>query len=142
MEFVLSLRPRRWDEVPAETLRAALNALAAAVPDWLVILADPEWFDRYRARSEDTRFPSRWAARAAHAEQVGADGRAVLSGLAAPGAPRWLRELPAVELLRRNTGCAWSIPIATTSAFVANSNPASGGHRPVRRYIRALKDVS
>lgn len=84
-----------------ETLRAALNALAAAAPDWLACLAEPEWFDRYSARSEDTRFPSRWAARTAHADQVGAAGRAVLSGVAALDAPEWLRELPAVELLRR-----------------------------------------
>lgn len=83
-----------------ETLRAALNALAAAAPDWLAGIAEPEWFDRYSARAEDSRFPSRWAARAAHADQVGADGRTVLSGLSAPDAPGWLRELPAVELLR------------------------------------------
>lgn len=78
-----------------ETLRAALNALAAA-PDWLAGLAEPEWFDRYSARSEDTRFLSRWAARAAHPDQVGADGRAVFSPGRTPG--RW--QLPAVELLR------------------------------------------
>jgi len=84
-----------------ETLRAALNALAAAAPQWLAGLAEPEWFDRYSARSEDTRFPSRWAARAAHADQVGTDGRVVLLAVAAPEAPGWLRELPAVESLRR-----------------------------------------
>ncbi|WP_216918005.1 IS1182 family transposase [Nocardia noduli] len=82
-----------------EALRAALNVLAVAAPRWLAEIAEPEWFDRYSARSEDTRFPSRWAARAAHADQVGADGMTVLSAVAA-GAP-WLRQLPAVELLRR-----------------------------------------
>lgn len=84
-----------------ETLRAALNALAAAAPQWLTGLAEPEWFDRYCARSEDTRFPSRWAARAAHADQVGTDGLAVLTAVAAADAPVWLRELPAVEFLRQ-----------------------------------------
>ncbi|WP_330254551.1 IS1182 family transposase [Nocardia sp. NBC_00565] len=84
-----------------ETLRAALNALAAAAPDWLVGIAEPEWFDRYSARSEDTRFPSRWAARAAHANQIGSDGMTVLSAVTAADAPAWLRQLPAVELLRR-----------------------------------------
>ncbi len=84
-----------------ETLRAALNALAAAAPDWLADLAEPEWFDRYSARAEDARFPTRWAARAAHADQIGADGLVVLTGVAAPAAPVWLRQLPAVELLRQ-----------------------------------------
>ncbi|QUQ72443.1 IS1182 family transposase [Kutzneria sp. CA-103260] len=84
-----------------ETLRSALNALAAAAPHWLASLAEPEWFDRYSARSEDTRFPSRWAARTAHADQVGTDGMVVLSAVAAPTAPVWLRELAAVELLRQ-----------------------------------------
>ncbi|RDI58938.1 IS1182 family transposase [Nocardia pseudobrasiliensis] len=84
-----------------ETLRSALNALAAAAPEWLTGVAEPEWFDRYSARSEDTRFPSRWAARAAHADQIGADGMTVLAAVAAAEAPAWLRQLPAVELLRR-----------------------------------------
>jgi hypothetical protein len=34
-----------------ETLRAALNALAAAAPDWLAGIVEAEWFDRYSARS-------------------------------------------------------------------------------------------
>ncbi|WP_084533437.1 IS1182 family transposase [Nocardia fusca] len=84
-----------------ETLRAALNMLAAAAPEWLAGVAEPEWFDRYSARSEDTRFPSRWAARTTHANQIGADGMTVLTEATATGAPSWLRELPAVELLRK-----------------------------------------
>ncbi|MBF6341862.1 IS1182 family transposase [Nocardia abscessus] len=98
-----------------ETLRAALNALAAAAPDWLAEIAEPEWFDRYSARSEDTRFPSRWAARAAHANQIGADGMTVLSAVAAPTSPAWLRHLPAVELLRR----IWVQQYQVTDAMVA-----------------------
>jgi transposase len=69
-----------------ETLRAALNALAAVAPDWLTARLQPEWFDRYCARSEDSRFPTRWAARAAHADQVGADGLIVLRAVAAADA--------------------------------------------------------
>ncbi len=84
-----------------ETLRAALNALAAAAPGWLSAHLEPEWFDRYCARSEDSRFPIRWAARAAHADQVGADGMVVLRAVIAADAPSWLRHLPAVDLLRR-----------------------------------------
>lgn len=84
-----------------ESLRAALNALAAAAPDWLAAHLEPEWFDRYCARSEDSRFPTRWSARAAHADQVGADGMVVLRAVTAAEAPSWLRQLPAVDLLRQ-----------------------------------------
>ncbi|AJE38724.1 transposase [Streptomyces nodosus] len=40
-----------------ETLRAALNSMAAHEPEWLVDWAPPVWFDRYAIRFEDTRFP-------------------------------------------------------------------------------------
>ncbi|MEU1520556.1 transposase, partial [Streptomyces sp. NPDC005811] len=88
-------------ESVVETLRAALNALAVAAPRWLAGLARPEWFDRYSVRPEDSKFPSRWAARSAHADQVGEDGMTVLRAVWSDHAPGWLRELPAVEFLRR-----------------------------------------
>jgi transposase len=42
-------------ENTAEHLRSALNALAAAVPDWLPRAVPAEGFDRYRRRIEDYR---------------------------------------------------------------------------------------
>ncbi|MBT2439718.1 IS5/IS1182 family transposase, partial [Streptomyces sp. ISL-36] len=84
-------------ESVVETVRAALNALAAAAPQWLAGRTPPQWFDRYSARPEDTKFPSRWAARVAHGEQVGQDGMTLLSSVWSADAPAWLRELPAVE---------------------------------------------
>ncbi|MFD4247230.1 IS1182 family transposase [Streptomyces sp. NPDC058525] len=88
-------------ESVVETMRAALNALAVAVPQWLAVRTPPEWFDRYSARPEDTKFPSRWAARVGHAEQVGQDGMTLLTSVWSTDAPAWLRELPAVEFLRQ-----------------------------------------
>ncbi|MCM2577657.1 transposase, partial [Streptomyces meridianus] len=88
-------------ESVVEAVRAALNALAVAMPGWLVERTPPEWFDRYSARPEDTKFPSRWAARLSHAEQVGQDGMTLLRAVRSAGAPVWLRELPAVEFLRQ-----------------------------------------
>jgi transposase len=44
-------------ELVGETLRAALNAVAAAAPQWLCTQAPPEWFDHYTARVEETRLP-------------------------------------------------------------------------------------
>ena len=88
-------------EFVVETLRVALNEVAEAAGDWLVRLAAPEWFDRYSARPEDSRFPSRWAARIEHGDQCGADGMVLLEAVWSDTAPPGLRHLPAVELLRR-----------------------------------------
>jgi transposase len=41
------------------------------------------------------------ASRVEHAERIGADGDLLLRFLAAPDAPEWLRQIPAVEVLRQ-----------------------------------------
>jgi transposase len=84
-----------------ETLRAALNALAVVAPDWLVTVAEPEWWDRYDARTEEFRLPKQRAARIELANQIGADGTRLLLATYSKSAPPWLREVPAVEMLRR-----------------------------------------
>ena len=61
----------------------------------------PDWVDRYGPRIDDYRLPESQADRQAYAELIGADGRALLTALTAPTAPRWLREVPAVETLRQ-----------------------------------------
>ena len=84
-----------------ETLRAALNVLAVAASDWLRQHADPAWTERYERRADDIYVPKGEAARWAFAEMVGRDSDALLKVLTAPDAPSWLREVPAVEVLRR-----------------------------------------
>ena len=84
-----------------ETLRHALNALAAAAPDWLRPLIVAEWLERYAHRVDEYRLPRGQAARDALAETMGSDGFRVLDAVYAADAPAWLRELPAVETLRR-----------------------------------------
>src|SRR5215218_3343716 len=64
----------------AETLRAALNAVAAAAPDWLRSVAPPEWHERYDRRIEDYRLPRGREARLTYAATVGADGEPGTSG--------------------------------------------------------------
>jgi transposase len=85
----------------AETLRAALNAVAAEAPDWLQAIAPPEWFDRYSRRVEDYRLPRGNEAREEYAVVVGADGMRLLEAIDGPTAPPTLLRLPAVEVLRR-----------------------------------------
>ncbi len=88
-------------EQVAETLRAALNAVAEVAPDWLRERTPPGWFERYGRRSEEYRLPKGKDARQAYAALVGADGLRFLAEVFAPTAPPDLRHLPAVELLRR-----------------------------------------
>jgi transposase len=88
-------------ECIGETLRHALNILATAAPDWLQSWVPLVWFDRYSRRFEEYRLPPAKPARYALAEQIGADGRQLLRAVDAPSAPAWLRELPAVQTLRR-----------------------------------------
>lgn len=88
-------------ECVGETLRAALNSLAVVVPDWLRAHAPQDWYDRYGMRMEDFRFPKEATKRQALAEQIGQDGWELLSWVREGEAPAWLREIPAVEILRQ-----------------------------------------
>jgi transposase len=88
-------------ELAGETLRAALEALAAAAPDWLAGLIDASWQQAYGQRIDNMRLPEADAARARLAVRYGTDGYRLLEAVHAPSAPPWLRELPAVRVLRR-----------------------------------------
>jgi transposase len=84
-----------------ETLRHALNCLALVAPDWLLAHSQPEWVERYEARMEDARTPLGDEARHAYAEVIGADGASLLQSIYDAAAPLFLREIPAVEILRQ-----------------------------------------
>jgi transposase len=88
-------------ELAGESVRAALEALAAAAPGWLTGVIDSSWTQRYSARVDSWRLPDSETKRAALAFQYGRDGYRLLDAVAAADAPGWLRELPAVDTLRR-----------------------------------------
>jgi transposase len=88
-------------ECLGETLRAALNSLATVAPDWLRRWVPAEWFDRYSVRVEEYRLPKGEAERTRYAEQIGVDGSLLLTRVYDETAPAWLREVPAVQILRR-----------------------------------------
>jgi transposase len=88
-------------EVASETVRHALDSLAVADPAWLRAHCAPAWGERYGRRLADADLPKGQAAREAFAVQVGVDGHALLAAAYAPDAPAWLREIPAVDTLRR-----------------------------------------
>ncbi len=87
-------------ELVAETLRATLDDLAAATPDWLRGVAQPVWFERYARRIEDYRLPKSQEKRAALAREIGADGFLLLDAVDAPDAPAAARGEPMVRTLR------------------------------------------
>src|SRR3712207_4918197 len=57
-------------ELVGETLRAALNELAAVAPDWLRGAVPAAWPERYARRVEDSRLPRTKAEREAYARTV------------------------------------------------------------------------
>src|SRR5262247_4518811 len=88
-------------ELVAETLRAALNAVATVAPAWLQGFAPLAWYERYGKRIEDTRLPQGQASRDTYAQMVGEDGFHFLDAMAAPDTPQEVRTLPILESLRR-----------------------------------------
>jgi transposase len=87
-------------EFVGETLRASLEALAVAVPNWLVSWVDPSWQERYGARTDAYRLPADRAERDRLAQQIAADGYQLLEAAHARTAPGWLCEVPALSVLR------------------------------------------
>src|SRR5712671_3388425 len=88
-------------ELAGETLRAALEALAAAAPGWLAGVIDPSWQRVYGQRIDAFRLPDGKARRADLAVRYGRDGYHLLRQVHDPAAPGWLAGLPAVQALRR-----------------------------------------
>jgi hypothetical protein len=126
---VAAVRELNRLELVVETLRAALEALAAAAPSWLLAMVPEDWYQRYGQRASDYRLPQATAARAALAVMVGADGFALLDAVHATDAPAWLRQVPAVQSLRAlwiqqdyrdRNGLRWrgkqELPLSSSSA--------------------------
>jgi transposase len=88
-------------ELSGESVRAALEALAAAAPGWLAGVIDVSWQQAYGQRIDNMRLPESESARAGLAVRYGRDGYRLLEAVYAVPAPPWLRELPAVQVLRQ-----------------------------------------
>jgi len=89
-------------ELTGESVRAVLEALAAAHPDWLeqrICVSD--FARRYGTPMTSWRPPVSQARRDELAVAYARDGYALLEAVYDSPAPAWLRELPAVGVLRR-----------------------------------------
>ena len=88
-------------ELAGEAVRACLEALATAAPQWLAAVIDvPGWSRRYAARIDTWRLPKAKTKPAQLATDYGRDGFALLEAVYAPSSPVWLRQIPAVQVLR------------------------------------------
>ena len=88
-------------ELAGESVRAALEALAAAHPDWLeqrICVSD--FARRYGTPMTSWRPPASQARRDELAIAYARDGYALLEAVYDSSSPAWLRELPAVDVLR------------------------------------------
>jgi transposase len=100
--IVAAVRDLNRIELVGESVRAALNALSAACPEWVdqaLVVAD--WSRRYAERIDTWRLPAAKTKQDELALNYARDGYTLLTALYAPATPAWLRELPAVQTLRQ-----------------------------------------
>lgn len=67
----------------------------------LVEQAAPEWWERYRQRCAEYRFPSGKEKQLELAKTIGRDGFHLLTGISSEQAPPHLRSVPVVNILRQ-----------------------------------------
>jgi transposase len=98
---IAAVRALHTIELAGESVRAALEALATACPDWLAArLCTSDWTRRYGARVGSWRLPAGKAERDALLIQYARDGYALVAACYEESAPSLARELPAVQVLR------------------------------------------
>ena len=89
-------------ELAGESVRAALEALAAAHPDWPAKrICVSDFARRYGTPMTSWRPPASEARRKELAIAYARDGYALLEAVCDSSAPAWLREIPAIDVLRR-----------------------------------------
>jgi transposase len=88
-------------ELVGETMRRTLDAIAQVAPEWLTRYMQPEWVKRYGRRFENFRLPKTQSKRQELAETIGQDGYYLLERVYQADTPLEIRQLPAVEMLRR-----------------------------------------
>jgi transposase len=88
-------------ELLAESLRSALEVLAATQPAWLVSRAQPHWHERYGQPWTSWRLPKKPELREQLAVEIASDGYHLLAALAEPSAPRAAADLPEVQTFQQ-----------------------------------------
>ena len=88
-------------QLAGESVRAALEALTAAHPDWVAQrICVSDWARRYGTPMTSWRPPAPKTKQDELAIAYARDGYALLEAVYDPSSPGWLREIPAVDVLR------------------------------------------
>ncbi len=126
-------------QLVAETLRLALEALAADRPDWLRSIALSHWYERYSLVLTDFRLPRTKEKLDALALDIGRDGFHLLDALQQPDAPNQAATLPALRVVtqvwaqqfeRHAEGPRWRAPADKPPAGQVITTP----HDPEARF--------
>ena len=88
-------------ELVAETLRAALNAVATVAPDWLQALSPLAWYERYSRRIEESRLPKARPNAKPMPRQSARTGSCCSTRWILPKRQRDSASYPSIEALRR-----------------------------------------
>jgi transposase len=130
-------------ELAGESVRACVEAIAAAAPDWLAAVIDvADWGRRYGARVDSWRLPSSKAKRDELMRTYGVDARTLLAAVYHPQAPAWLAGLPAVEVLRVMLVQNYVITTDTTGREVIRARKAdTDGLPPCRARLTSPYDL-
>ena len=106
-------------QLVAETMRLAVEALAAYRPEWLRAIALPHWYERYSLVLTGYRLPRAKDKQEALALEIGRDGFHLLDALKRPDVPSQAAALPELTVLaqvwqqqfeRHDDGPHWRTP--------------------------------
>jgi transposase len=99
--FLAAIRTLHRLECVLEAMHYALNQLSDVAPAWVRQQVPPAWYTRYGLWSDQARLPKDASKREALARQIGADGYQLMEWVFPNDSPAGLRDLPALEALRR-----------------------------------------
>lgn len=99
--ILATVRELNQVEVVGETFRYTLNILASVVPGWLREWMKAEWVERYGERLDEYRLPKEKGEREALVNLIGQDGQYLLECIDQEVALPWLKEVPAIQILKQ-----------------------------------------
>ena len=99
--IVAAVRRLNQVELVGEALFHVLDVVAQVDRMWLQAHIPADWIDRYRQRRSGFRLPKTEKEQLDLALTIGQDGFQLMIQLYDPGAPEYLRKLPAVDVMRR-----------------------------------------
>jgi len=125
---IAAVRVLHTVELAGESVRAALEALAAACPDWLAQrICVRDWTRRYGARIDSWRLPGSKADRDRLIIEFARDGYALVAACYEPAAPPAARQIPAVQVLRTVLVQNFTRTISSGREVIRRREPEAAG---------------